>query len=82
MRILFASHYFPPEVNAPSNRTHEHAREDVPPQFIEAEPMAGTRSLESQRKLLVRRVERHDRRTDQRGKDRRQDDGRPYLRHS
>src|SRR5215472_323253 len=26
MRILFVSHYFPPEVNAPANRTHEHAR--------------------------------------------------------
>ena len=27
MRILFLSHYFPPEVNAPANRTHEHCRE-------------------------------------------------------
>lgn len=26
MRILFLSHYFPPEVNAPANRTHEHCR--------------------------------------------------------
>ena len=26
MRILFISHYFPPEVNAPANRTHEHCR--------------------------------------------------------
>ena len=26
MRILFLSHYFPPEVNAPAIRTHEHAR--------------------------------------------------------
>lgn len=26
MRILFLSHYFPPEVNAPANRTFEHAR--------------------------------------------------------
>ena len=26
MRILFVSHYFPPEVNAPANRTHEHCR--------------------------------------------------------
>ena len=26
MKILFLSHYFPPEVNAPANRTHEHAR--------------------------------------------------------
>jgi glycosyltransferase involved in cell wall biosynthesis len=26
VRILFISHYFPPEVNAPANRTHEHAR--------------------------------------------------------
>ena len=26
MKILFVSHYFPPEVNAPANRTHEHAR--------------------------------------------------------
>jgi glycosyltransferase involved in cell wall biosynthesis len=26
MRILFVSHYFPPEVNAPANRTYEHAR--------------------------------------------------------
>jgi glycosyltransferase involved in cell wall biosynthesis len=25
VRILFVSHYFPPEVNAPANRTHEHA---------------------------------------------------------
>jgi glycosyltransferase involved in cell wall biosynthesis len=27
MRILFLSHYFPPEVNAPANRTHEHGLE-------------------------------------------------------
>ena len=27
MRILFFSHYFPPEVNAPANRTYEHCRE-------------------------------------------------------
>jgi glycosyltransferase involved in cell wall biosynthesis len=27
MRILFLSHYFPPEVNAPATRTHEHCRE-------------------------------------------------------
>jgi glycosyltransferase involved in cell wall biosynthesis len=26
VKILFVSHYFPPEVNAPANRTHEHAR--------------------------------------------------------
>ncbi len=26
MRILFFSHYFPPESNAPANRTYEHAR--------------------------------------------------------
>jgi glycosyltransferase involved in cell wall biosynthesis len=26
VRILFISHYFPPEVNAPANRTHEHCR--------------------------------------------------------
>lgn len=26
MRILLLSHYFPPESNAPANRTHEHAR--------------------------------------------------------
>jgi len=29
MRILFLSHYFPPEVNAPANRTYEHCREWV-----------------------------------------------------
>ena len=29
MRILFFSHYFPPEVNAPANRTYEHCREWV-----------------------------------------------------
>ncbi len=29
MRILFLSHYFPPEVNAPANRTFEHCREWV-----------------------------------------------------
>ncbi len=29
MRILFISHYFPPEVNAPASRTHEHCREWV-----------------------------------------------------
>lgn len=29
MRILFLSHYFPPEVNAPASRTHEHCREWV-----------------------------------------------------
>ncbi len=27
MRILFFSHYFPPEVNAPANRTFEHCRQ-------------------------------------------------------
>jgi glycosyltransferase involved in cell wall biosynthesis len=27
VRILFFSHYFPPEVNAPANRTFEHCRE-------------------------------------------------------
>jgi glycosyltransferase involved in cell wall biosynthesis len=26
LRILFISHYFPPEVNAPASRTHEHCR--------------------------------------------------------
>jgi glycosyltransferase involved in cell wall biosynthesis len=26
VKILFLSHYFPPEVNAPANRVHEHAR--------------------------------------------------------
>jgi hypothetical protein len=26
LRILFLSHYYPPEVNAPANRVHEHAR--------------------------------------------------------
>ena len=26
MKLLFISHYFPPEVNAPANRTYEHAR--------------------------------------------------------
>lgn len=29
MRILFLSHYFPPEVNAPATRTFEHCREWV-----------------------------------------------------
>jgi len=29
MRILFLSHYFPPEVNAPASRTFEHCREWV-----------------------------------------------------
>jgi colanic acid biosynthesis glycosyl transferase WcaI len=29
MHILFISHYFPPEVNAPASRTHEHCREWV-----------------------------------------------------
>jgi glycosyltransferase involved in cell wall biosynthesis len=27
VRILFLTHYFPPEVNAPATRTHEHCRE-------------------------------------------------------
>lgn len=26
MKILFVTHYFPPEVNAPANRTHDHCR--------------------------------------------------------
>lgn len=26
MKVLFVTHYFPPEVNAPANRTHEHCR--------------------------------------------------------
>ncbi len=29
MKILFLSHYFPPEVNAPASRTYEHCREWV-----------------------------------------------------
>lgn len=29
MHILFISHYFPPEVNAPASRTHEHCRKWV-----------------------------------------------------
>lgn len=29
MRILFLTHYFPPEVNAPASRTYEHAKEWV-----------------------------------------------------
>ena len=29
MNILFLSHYFPPEVNAPASRTFEHCREWV-----------------------------------------------------
>lgn len=29
MRILFFTHYFPPEVNAPASRTYEHCREWV-----------------------------------------------------
>jgi glycosyltransferase involved in cell wall biosynthesis len=29
LRILFFTHYFPPEVNAPATRTHEHCREWV-----------------------------------------------------
>lgn len=29
MKILFLSHYFPPEVNAPANRTYEHCKEWV-----------------------------------------------------
>ena len=29
MRILFISHYFPPEVNAPASRTHEHCQQWV-----------------------------------------------------
>ncbi len=29
MKIVFLSHYFPPEVNAPANRTYEHCRDWV-----------------------------------------------------
>jgi hypothetical protein len=29
MRILFLTHYFPPEINAPASRTYEHCREWV-----------------------------------------------------
>jgi glycosyltransferase involved in cell wall biosynthesis len=29
VRILFLSHYFPPEVNAPASRTHEHCKQWV-----------------------------------------------------
>ena len=29
VKIIFLCHYFPPEVNAPATRTHEHCREWV-----------------------------------------------------
>ena len=29
MNILFLSHYFPPEVNAPASRTYEHCKQWV-----------------------------------------------------
>jgi len=29
MHILFLSHYFPPEVNAPASRTYEHCKQWV-----------------------------------------------------
>jgi hypothetical protein len=35
MRILFLTHYFPPEVNAPATRTYEHAREWVKDEDVE-----------------------------------------------
>ena len=35
MKILFLTHYFPPEVNAPATRTYEHAKEWVKDENIE-----------------------------------------------
>ena len=29
MKVLFFTHYFPPEVNAPATRTYEHCKEWV-----------------------------------------------------
>ena len=35
MRILFLTHYFPPEVNAPATRTYEHAKEWIKDEDVE-----------------------------------------------
>ncbi len=35
MKILFLTHYFPPEVNAPASRTYEHAKEWVKDEDVE-----------------------------------------------
>jgi len=35
MKILFLTHYFPPEVNAPASRTYEHAKEWVKDEEVE-----------------------------------------------
>jgi len=64
MRILFLSHYFPPEVNAPATRTYEHCRQWVRmghevhvvtcvPNHPRGRPYAGyRRSLSVQRELM------------------------------
>ena len=41
-------------------RAREHAREDVAPQLVEAEPVRAGRPFEPQRQLLRRRIERRD----------------------
>jgi glycosyltransferase involved in cell wall biosynthesis len=71
MRILFLSHYFPPEVNAPATRTFEHCREWVRaghevhvvtcvPSHPRGEPFAGFRRAwyvrELQQGIHVHRV--------------------------
>ena len=63
MRILFFSHYFPPEVNAPANRTFEHCREWVRlghevhvitcvPSHPKGEPFPGYRRTWYQREVI------------------------------
>jgi glycosyltransferase involved in cell wall biosynthesis len=63
MRILFFSHYFPPEVNAPANRTFEHCREWVRlghevhvvtcvPSHPKGEPFPGYRRTWYQREVV------------------------------
>jgi glycosyltransferase involved in cell wall biosynthesis len=63
MRILFLSHYFPPEVNAPAHRTFEHCREWVRmghevhvvtciPSHPAGRPFAGYRRRWNQREVM------------------------------
>ena len=64
------------------SRPREHTREDVAAKLVEPEPVQAGRAFEAQRKLLIGRMERHDRRTNEGGDNRHQHDRGTHPRHS